>query len=412
MKVPCYSCDTVTELEIGFEVVNFVCPNCHSLYLSDSEGQLRLESKFKPEINNFTFKIGDKGVLKGIEYTVTGALVKKVYKGYSWTEYILKNEKSDFVYLSESDGSWILLTEIEDKFNVHQHPKTITYKGDVFDIYEYCDVGIENAQGYFDFSLPVKKIHMVEYICPPLMISIEKINDNETAFLGEYISKSEIKKAFSNSNLPYQTGVNIIKPYYFDLQDTALIFCVVALMIICTNWYIYKDQTEQSVFYKEASFDEFNNKEIFGSSFVLKGGSAPMTIYVSSDVDNSWANVDVALIDENTNDELHASKDVEYYHGYTDGENWTEGNQSEEFNICGVKEGKYHIVITPQKAPEDVSNKVIKVNVVWNKPSLYNTWIIIAFMIVVYIVIRYCKINFEKKRWEYSDYSPYRDRVI
>jgi hypothetical protein len=412
MKVPCYSCNTVTELEIGFEVVNFVCPNCHSLYLSDNEGQLRLKSKFKSEIKNFTFKIGDKGVLKAVEYTVVAALVKQVGEGYRWTEYILKSAKDDFVYLSESDGNWIFLTEMVEKFSVNQHPKTIIHNGDIFDIYEYCDVEIENAQGYFDFSLPVKKVHMVEYIHPPLMISIEKINDDETAFLGEYISQSEIKKGFPTADLPYQTGVNITRPYYFDLQNTAIIFCVVALMIICTNWYIYKDQSEQSVFYKEATFDEFNNKEIFGSSFVLKGGSAPLTVYVSSDVDNSWANIDVALVNEDTNEELHANKDVEYYHGYTDGENWTEGNPSEEFNICGVKAGKYHLVITPQKAPEDISNNVVRVNVVWNKPSLYNTWIIIGFMIVVYIVIRYCKINFEKKRWEHSDYSPYQERVI
>jgi hypothetical protein len=409
MKVPCFSCDTVTDLEIGFEVVNFVCPNCHSLYSSEGDGQLRLKSKFKSVVNDFAFKIGDKGVLKGIEYTVIAAIVKKVSQSYNWTEYILESPKGDLVYLSESDGNWIFLTEIEDQFNAKQHPEIVTHNGIVFDIYEYCDVDIENAQGYFDFSLPVYKIHMVEYINPPLMISVEKINGVETAFLGEYISKTEIRKGFPAVNLPYQTGVNITRPYYFDLRNTAIIFCFVALIIVCVNWLIYKDQSEQSVFYKEATFDEFNNKEIFGSSFVLKGGSAPMTIRVSSDVDNSWANVDIALVDENTNEELHANKDVEYYHGYTDGENWIEGDQSVEFNICGVKAGKYHFVITPQKAPEDISNNVIKVNAIWNKPSFYNVWIVIGFMIVVFIVIRYCKINFEKKRWEYSDYSPYQD---
>lgn len=58
MKVPCYDCNTVTELEVDFEVVNFVCPNCHSLYWADSEGQLRLKSKFKPEVvNDFVLKV-------------------------------------------------------------------------------------------------------------------------------------------------------------------------------------------------------------------------------------------------------------------------------------------------------------------------------------------------------------------
>lgn len=410
MKVPCYNCNTVTELELGFEVISFVCPSCHSLYLTDKDGQLRLKSKFKPEVNDFAFTIGDKGILKGIEYTVTGALVKKVSRDYLWTEYILKDVKGDFVYLSESDGNWIFLTEMEESFNVKQHPEIITYNNENFDLYEYCDVEIENAQGYFDFSFPTRKIHVVEYIQPPLMISIERMNDDETAFLGEYITKTEIKKGFPQVNLPYQKGVNITQPYYFDINNTAIIFCIFALLIIISNWYIYKDQTEQIVFNKTVAFTDFNDKEITSDSFVLKGGSAPMTIHVSTDVNNSWANVDVALIDEKTNDEIHANKDIEYYSGYEDGESWTEGSTSEKINICGVKEGKYHLLITPVKAPEDINNNAMTIKVVWQEPSNRNVWLIIIFMIVVFIVIRALKINFEKSRWQFSDYSPYSEQ--
>lgn len=407
MRVPCYNCDTVTELEVGFKVVNFVCPTCHSLYLSDSEGQLRLRSKFKPEVNNFTFKIGAKGILKGIEYTVTGAIVKKVSISYMWTEYILKSSKGDFVYLSESDGNWIFLTEMEDKFDIKKHPSVIRYNNCNFDLYEYCDVEIENAQGYFDFSLPTRKIHMVEYIQPPLMISIERINDDETAFLGEYITKGEIRKGFPNVNLPYQTGVNITEPFYFDLINTAIIFCVCALMIIFSNWYIYKDQAQETVFNKTIAFTDFDNKSFTSESFSVKGGSAPMSIHVSTDVDNSWANVDVALVDEKSNDEIHANKDIEYYSGYEDGESWTEGSPFENFNICGVKEGKYHLLITPAKAPEDLRNNAMTIKVVWNEPSSRNAWLVIIFMIAVFLLIRFVKINFEKKRWADSSYSPY-----
>jgi hypothetical protein len=407
MKVPCYNCDTVTELEVGFEVVNFVCPNCHSIYLADSEGQLRLRSKFKPEVNYFNFKIGDKGVLKGTEYMVTGAITKKVNGGYHWREYILKSESGDFVYLSESNGHWIFLTEMEEKFDVRKHPKSITYNSSSFHLYEYSDPEIDNAQGFFDFELPTKRIHLTEYIQPPLMISIEKMNGAETAFLGEYISKAAIKKGFPQADLPYQTGVSIVQPYYFDVNNTAIIFCIFLLMIITANWYIYKDQAEQVVFNKAIAFTDFNDKELTSESFVLKGGSAPVTIQVSTDVDNSWANIDVALVNETNNDEIHANKDIEYYHGYEDGESWTEGNWSEKFNICGVKAGKYHLLIKPLKAPEDSKNTAMKVKVVWNQPSSRNVWIIAIFMIVVYIVIRYFKINFEKTRWEDSSYSPY-----
>lgn len=408
MKVPCYNCNTVTELEVGFEVVNFVCPECHSLYNADSEGQLRFRTKFKSEVgNDFVFKIGNKGILKEKAYTITGAITKTVSGGYHWTEYILKNDAGEFAYLSESDGHWIFLTEMQEKFDVRTQPKSITYNSSSFYLYEHSDAKTDNAQGYFDFELPNKRVHLVEYIQPPLLISIEKMNNVETAFLGEYINKKEIKKAFPSVHLPYQAGVNMAQPYYFDVTNTAIIFCISLLMIISANWYIYKDQSEQVVFNKSIAFTDFNDKELTSESFVLKGGSAPMTIKVSTDVDNSWANIDVALVDEKTNDEIHANKDIEYYHGYEDGESWTEGNWSEKFNICGVKAGKYHLLITPVKAPEDAKNNVMSIKVVWNEPSSRNVWIIAIFMIAVYIAIRYFKINFEKTRWEDSSYSPY-----
>jgi hypothetical protein len=49
-------------------------------------------------------------------------------------------------------------------------------------------------------------------------------------------------------------------------------------------------------------------------------------------VDNSWANVGLGLVNEKTNEIVYASKDIEEYHGYEDGENWSEGRRDESFN--------------------------------------------------------------------------------
>lgn len=408
MKIPCYDCNAETELQVGFEVVNFVCPNCQSLYTRDKEGSFRRTSQYRTEINDFPLSIGDVGFLNGSEYKVTGILVKNVHPDYRWTEFILQNHENEFVYLSLSQGHWILLTEMEEVFHVKDHPLVLEHNNEDYDIFEYSDVKIINAQGFFDFELPQKNvIHLVEYIRPPYMISIERMNGVETAFYGKYIKKNEIKKAFKNIVLPYQFGVNVVQPYRFDVRNTAVIFCFIALMIITANWFIYKDQFEQNVFSKSIKFAEFDNREIISDAFILKGGSAPLTIKVSTDVDNSWANLNIALVNEETNDEIYANKDIEYYHGYSDGESWIEGNNYEEFNICGVKAGKYHLLITAMKAPEDNNNSEMRINVVWNEPSNRNVWLVIISMIVIFLVIRFFKYNFEKERWSESSYSSY-----
>lgn len=408
MKIPCYDCNTETELEVGFEVINFVCPVCQSLYARDNEGKFRRKSQYKTTINDFPLEIGDVGFLKGSEYKVTGILVKNVHPDYRWTEFILQNHENEFLYLSLSNGHWILLTEMEEVFHVKDHPLALEHNGEDYDIFEYSDAKIINAQGFFDFELPQKNaIHLVEYIKPPFLISVERLHGVETSFYGEYIKKEEIKKAFKNITLPHQFGVNMVQPGRFDLRNTAIIFCFIALLIITANWAIYKDQFQQNVFSDIVKFSEFDNKEITTNSFILNGGSAPLTVKVATDVNNSWANLNVALVNEETNDEIYANKDIELYHGYSDGESWTEGSGSEEFNICGVKAGKYHLLLTPMKAPEDTTNAEMRINVVWNEPSSRNAWMVIIGMIVIYLIIRFFRYSLEKERWADSSYSRY-----
>lgn len=408
MKIPCYSCNTETELEVGFEVVNFVCPKCQSIYVADENGQFRRRSQYKKYDFDYPLQLGDIGFLKGSDYKVTGILKKNVLPDFSWTEFILQNEAKEFLYLSLANGHWMMLTEMEETFDVKSVPDYVEYENEDFDIFECSDVEIIGAEGFFDFQLPDNKfIKLTEYINPPYIISIERMNGEETAFYGEYVKKEVIKKAFKKSFLPYQFGVNMIQPFMFNVRNTGIIFCLFALLIITSNWYIYKDQVEQNILERTINFNDFNNKDFASPSFVLNGASAPMTIRVSTGVNNSWANVNVALINEGTSEEIDANKDIEYYYGYSDGESWTEGSQSEKFNICGVKGGKYHLLITPMKAPEDLTNSEMKISVVWNQPSNRNAWFVILFMAAFFGGIYIYSYYFEKSRWSDSSYSTY-----
>ncbi|MCG2610078.1 DUF4178 domain-containing protein [Flavobacterium sp. SM15] len=406
MKVPCYQCDTTTEVNVAFEVKNFVCPNCQSVYEYHNEG-LRFRQKFTHPKLFDTLKIGQAGILRGKKYVVVGLIVKRAYNIYFWKEYTLQGEKGEYIYLSETSGHWILLERITDKYDVKYHPRVLSHKGMSLDLFDYSDVQIATAQGYFDFELPQGNIRMNEYINPPYILSIEKIGGSSEAYFGEHISKSEVEKAFPGTSLPFKSGVGLVQPFYVNVRQTVIIFCTVAILILFSHIFIYADQVKKEVMSETLLFSQNNSKELVSKSFELKGGSAPMTVNVSSDVDNSWANVQVALINESTGEERYASKDIEYYHGYTEGENWSEGSTNEEFNICGVPSGKYHITVTPQKAPEDLTNNQLRIKATWNDGSMRNIWMTILFMGILSVVLFYGKYYFEKQRWADSDNSPY-----
>jgi hypothetical protein len=397
MTVPCYNCNTTTALDVNFEVITFACPNCTSVYKNTLDVGLKFYNKRTPYSFDEKFELGKTATFDDKEYKITGILIKK-NRGFEWTEYILEAKQNDYLYLSEAAGHWILLNEIEFDKKVGNHPLTVEQEGIIYDRYDYYYPTLVAAQGFFDFDI-FDKIELIEYINPPLMLSFEKLGHEQTAFLGRHISKSEIKKAFGTCNLPSKKGIGQVQPFIFNIRNLALTFCTVAVLIFITNWYLNKDRVEQNVLNTEIRFDQFATKDYVTPSFNLNGSSAPLSIRVNSNVDNSWANVQVALINETTGEEIYANKDIEYYHGYTDGENWTEGNPTEEFNICGVASGKYHLAITPMKATEDTKNQSVQIQATWSSPSMRNVWMVIIFMIVFVIGMYYLDKNFEERRW-------------
>lgn len=397
MTVPCYNCNTTTALDVNFEVITFACPNCTSVYKNTRDVGLKFHNKRQPYSFDEKLELGKTATFDNKEYKITGILIKK-NRGFEWTEYILEAKQGDYLYLSEAAGHWILLTEIEFDKKVGNHPLTIEYEDVIYDRYDYYYPTLIAAQGFFDFDI-FDKIELIEYINPPLMFSFEKLGHEQTSFLGRHISKSEMKKAFGTSSLPSKRGIGQVQPFIFDIRNLALTFCFVAVLILLTNWYLNKDRVEKNVLNTEISFDQFTTKDYVTPSFDLNGSSAPLSIRVHSNVDNSWANVQVALINEMTGEEIYANKDIEYYHGYTDGENWTEGNPTEEFNICGVAAGKYHLSITPMKATEDIQNQAVQIQANWSSPSTRNVWMVFIFMIVFVIGMYYLDKNFEERRW-------------
>ncbi|MGQ7945883.1 DUF4178 domain-containing protein [Flavobacterium sp. WC2509] len=397
MTVPCYNCNTTTTLDFNFEAISFACPNCTHVYRNTREQGFKFYNKREPYSFDEKLELGETGTFYGNEYKITGILIKE-NEGFEWAEYILEGKQNDYLYLSEAAGHWIILNEISFEEKVSSHPLTAEHEDIIYNLYEYYYPTLIAAQGFFDFDV-FDKFELIEYINPPLMLSFEKMGHQQTAFLGKHISKSEIKKAFGISNLPSKKGVGQVQPFIFNIRNLALTFCAVGVLILITNWYLNKDRVEQNVLNTEISFDQFTNKDYITPSFNLNGSAAPLSIRVNSNVDNSWANVQVALINERNGEEIYTSKDIEYYHGYTDGENWSEGGPTREFNICGVAASKYHLAITPMKATEDTQNKSVQIQATWSSPSTRNVWMVIIFMVVFVIAMYYLDKNFEEKRW-------------
>lgn len=405
MEIVCAQCNSKIHFSFDFEYKFFTCSSCQSNYKRE-EGVLKYIDKSASTSYLPSLNIGSKGVLKGEEYTVINFTLKKNKDKEYWFEYELKSSTNKVLYLTEENGHWILeekidSKEIKDNFGVF-------YKNIEFKKYETGKSHEFYRCGFFNYKFDASFSHYEEYINPPFCISIEKDSQGKDYFYGEYMPSKKINKIFDIKNPSMKNGVGLVQPFYYNLIQVYTIFVVAILAITALHIFFYSRSNEQLVYEANLDLNETNGKEIYTDIFKLKGPIAPLSIDINSGVDNSWITTDFALINQETNETVHFTKDLEYYHGYSEGENWTEGSKNDEFNICGVSEGFYKIMILPNKDETDKSNSSVGFKVYWGKPDNWNLYIAIFAFFVVGLILFIFKNSFESRRWEDSYYSPYK----
>ncbi|MEC3877093.1 DUF4178 domain-containing protein [Chryseobacterium salviniae] len=348
MHYICPVCKTENTIDADFKIGEYVCKSCSNLI--DIPKNVSTKVVKKP-IENVVLEVGQKGTIDGTEYTVTGIIIRKYGSTIFWREYYLKDKKGGNAFLSESDGHWVLLYSI-DKMEIKRKSwNSIILQYGTLNLrrYETTECHIHAAAGFFEDSLDFGLSTYKEYVNGTQMISEEKSKDGVQYFFGKHISRCKVKKAFNIANLPNYTGIGIVQPFYVNVKQAINIMAVSALIICLIQLYVVATRTNASVFEQEIYFADVLDKEMVSKSFELSGGSAPLKVEISSDVNNSWANVGLGLVNEKNNEIVFASKDIEEYHGYEDGESWSEGSKDESFNFCGVAPGKYHFVISAQR---------------------------------------------------------------
>ncbi|MGC4128010.1 MAG: DUF4178 domain-containing protein [Bergeyella sp.] len=340
----CPVCKTENKHTLNFRIEEYVCSSCSNLI-----DVRKNESKkvLKKPTENVVLDTNSKGIIDGVEYFVTGIVVRKYGSSTFWREYYLKDKNNNDAFLSESDGHWVMLFPKEKP--LEDFKWYADFEGKKYRWYESTPSNIDAAAGFFEERLNFKLANYKEFVNGTEMVSIEGDGKIRSFFWGKHIPKSKIEKAFKPDYMPFYSGIGIVQPFYFNVRQMVNIFAISALLISLVQLYntVFRDNYE--VFNESVRFDAVRGKELISKSFELKGASAPLKVKLFSDVDNSWANVEVSLVNEKTNEIEYTSKDIEQYHGYEGGESWKEGSKNENFNFCGVASGKYHFRISGQK---------------------------------------------------------------
>ncbi|WP_342644980.1 DUF4178 domain-containing protein [Mucilaginibacter sp. CSA2-8R] len=458
-QITCPKCKHNVTLYDASSCDYFVCSVCDS-YINYSESGFHLvhtvapKPKLKPLI-----PLGTEAELKGLPYKVIGYL-EKVENGtkYAWREYMLYNYTKGYAFLSEYQGQWNFIAGIEhfpELEKVYSDEHGAECNGIEYSLFNKYTPVITGLLGEYDWNVLDEKIRASEFIAPPYLLVKEQDKKAQSIvswYKGEYMEAREIADAFKLplANFPPKLSVQPNEPsvHYARWKSIAWITPFIVLLMLVVALVLSIDRPSAVIFDEvlplttgsqtssdtakivsgiidtairfgvtNSALNNQNNnqyvadadkniefKPIKTQAFKVDNAT-PLEFDISSEVDNNWTEATIVLVNDKTNETWEVTKSIEYYHGYEDGENWSEGDQRANVLLSGIPKGTYHLNVYPSAGNRLVAN--IRIVITENVILWRNIFITLLFLCMYPLYCWFRMQQFEKQRWANSDYSPY-----
>ena len=412
----CPNCGGPLELMAPDKAERVTCPNCDSL-LDVNQGNLSYLRSLTPTAadKSFVLPIGAEGTFKDdIKFKVIGAVVRRVTiegETYYWHEYLLYNPSIGFRWLVHSDNHWNFVEPVNPA-EVTAHSvfgsQYAMYNGRKFKIFQDAQAVVEYVKGEFYWRVEQgETVRAIDYVSPPLMLSQESSQNEINWSVGTYMTNAEIERAFGVEDLPKAWSVAPNQPftgsfyYTWGLLPAFLLLVVAVFMIPLTG--LTNTVHSESLTLRPAVGTAAAPQILFSQPFDLKS-NRNVRITATAPVNNSAADLDIDLINEQNNEIESLSIPISFYQGVEGGESWTEGSPTNDATLSSLAAGKYRLRI--EGTLENVTQPLtvdLKVEQNVNRGVNFLWALIVLLIVPVLGLIR--KMSFESRRWKDSMFS-------
>lgn len=410
----CPQCGAAIVLRSLGNAETVVCASCHSI-LDAKDPNLEVLQRFNVITGEVPplIPLGTRGKIRGTDYEVIGFQRRSItVEGirYDWHEYVLFNPYKPTRYLTEYQGHWNDISVCKElpliKFSA------ANYLGEMYKHFQTAEANTNYVLGEFPWQVRVGEHAMVtDYVKPPRVLSSEKMANEVTWSVGEYMYGADIWKAFHlPGQAPEAVGVyeNQPSPVSENVKGiwSAFLAFAILLLVLLAGFDLASKKT--AVFdssYTLAAGEPKGEASFVTEVFNLDGRTSNVQVTTSANVNNSWIYLNYALISEDTGRAWDFGRELSYYHGYDSDGSWTEGSQKDNVVIPSVPSGHYYLRIEPEvdpRHPPIVYTVEVRRDVA--VPGLFG----IAFLalLVPAIAITWRSLSFERARWAESDHPP------
>jgi len=420
-KMGCPNCGGSLELNALDKTERVTCPFCNSL-LDVNQGNLKFLHTLAKIENPFVLPIGAEGVFKtDAKFKIIGAVVRSVTidgMQYFWHEYLLYNANIGFRWLVHSDNHWNFVEPVNAADvepgglggilqSTTGMPPTVKYNGGKYRIFQDAPARVEYVQGEFYWRVEQgETVRAVDYVAPPLMLSQEVTNTEINWSIGTYLTNAEVEKAFGVADLPkpFSVAPNQPSPDGFYIKYGFLmlgVLLIVAALMIPLSGFSSTPLNQPIVLPPTATAT--TAQTAFSQPFELKG-NRNVRITASAPVNNSFADLDIDLINEQNNEVESVNVPIEYYQGSDSDGAWTEGGQTQDATLSSLPAGKYTLRVegTWQNFQQPMP---VTVKVEQNINRGVNFCLAFGVLALLPILGLIRKWMFESKRWSESMFS-------
>ncbi|MGC4100240.1 DUF4178 domain-containing protein [Ferruginibacter sp.] len=414
-ELQCPQCSKAIKLVTYPLAQSCTCSNCGNFYAIEKSAPVKKGNTKNKQLDPL-LAIGSKGILKDIPYEVVGFTQKQEQNAYKakWREYVLFNPTYGFAFLSEFDGHWIYVKEtLSSPVILNDNTKAFELDKTVFRLFNSYSYIVIDAKGEFPYNaFDNKNAQVKEYIAPPeIWIKEKDSSEGISWFFGKHIDKGTIEKAFTPKGpMPYKRGVGAVQPTGHIKPArliTATLIGILALMLIQVLLLANKEErviSEGNYYFSDTVYTQ----KIVTEKFDLDKWRSTVAFNINAPVSNTWFELNATLVNVETGKEYSMEQGVEFYSGYTDGENWSEGGQNETGYITGIPAGKYFLEMVGTR--ENSSSSTLRgfsVKAVYDENSYRNFWFAVLLLLIWPAANYFTNRYKEQARWQDSAYANY-----
>ena len=319
-------------------------------------------------------------------------------------------------YLSEYHGHWNDISVCKTLPAVDSipggSPLTANYLGETYKHFQSAEANTDFVLGEFPWQVRVGELaEVTDFVHPPRVLSSEKLQNEVTWSIGEYMYGREVWDAFKLPGAPPEAmGVyeNQPSPVATKVTGVWVAIAAFAVFLLALMAGFEMRAKKEPVLHETYQYNraEFKSEPSFVTDvFELSGHPSTVEVKTYAPVSNQWIYLNYALINQDTGQAWDFGREVSYYSGYDSDGSWSEGKQRDAVVVPGVPPGHYYLRIEPEADPA-LAGIPYTVEVHRDVPVFGIYGIAFLALLVPAVIMSFRAYTFEWSRWSESDHPP------